>query len=602
MQIEKSCRLRYTPYMEHDDQRLMQAARFSFFAFGFLLFWWSTYFLAVAGFFSPRLLMLFAVIMGVGAFMSARKWITKENLSAKIVLVLAILYSVSLMYFAEPTVFSGRDQGSISEAAFELVRTGSLSFSHPASGTFSAIYGKGQALHFPGFFYAEDGSLLTQFPLGYTSWLAAFTAFFGIDGFRVGNGILLSLSILSIFILVRTLTGERYAIGATAIFAASFLPSWFVKFTLTENAALFLFLFLSLNLILFLRENRASFFLGAYFSALLLAVTRIEGIWALGIALGILFLSRQGREFVAPRKTFFRTAPLLFALTVLLINFSANLPFYTVMAKALLKNLSSLSGTDMAALGDSAGTSFALWKLFATYGLLPIFVLGFAGIVFLLRKRRFVPLIPALLALPTFLYFVDPNITHDHPWMLRRFLPFAFPALLLSGTFALFVLTEKRARIGNVTAIGICLFVLLLAIPTSVRVFPFADNRGFLGTTAEIAPLVGAHDLLLMDRDTTGDHFSIPSGPLRFLHGKNAAYFFNPEDYAKMAKDGYEHIYLLTPLGSFEKWEGMPVSFEFVSAFTFSTEQLETLPLRNIGFPSIRHMEQDAVLFELKSP
>ncbi len=587
--------------MEHDDRRLISAAKFSFFAFGFLLFWWASYFLAISGFFSVRLLMLFAVIMGTGAALSARKWLAKENLSARIILVLAVLYSISLMYFAEPTVFSGRDQGSISEAAFELSRTGSLSFSSPASGTFFGIYGEGKALHFPGFFYKEDGSLLTQFPLGYTSWLAAFIGFFGMDGFRVGNGILLLFSALSVFVLVRTLTDERYAVGATAIFAASFLPSWFAKFTLTENAALFLFLFLSLNLILFLRENRASFFLGAYFSALMLAVTRIEGIWALGVALAILFLSRQGRAFVAPRKTFFRTAPLLFALAVLLINLSANLPFYTVMAKALLKNLSSLSVADPAALADSAGISLALWKLFAVYGLLPTFLIGLFGIAFLLRKKRYPLLVPALLAFPTFLYFFDPNITHDHPWMLRRFLPFVFPALLLSGTFALSVLAEKRVRIGNVTAAGVCLFVLLLAIPSSIRVFPFADNRGFLGTTAEIAPLIGERDLLLIDRDATGDHFSIPAGPLRFIHGKNAVYFFNPGDYERMAKDGYEHIYLLTPLDSFEGWEKMPASFEFVSAFTFSTERLETVPLRKTVFPAVKHVEQDAVLFELKS-
>lgn len=586
--------------MKHDDQPLIHAARFSFFAFGFLLFWWAAYFLAISGFFFPHLLALFGIIMGAGAGLSARKWITKETGIAKIVFVASIVFAATLMYFAEPTIFSGRDQGSISEAASELARTGSLSFTSETVETFSAIYGEGKALNFPGFFYTKGASLLTQFPLGYTSWLAAFTAFFGMDGFRVSNGILLSLTILSVFLLVRVLANERYAVGSTAIFAASFLPSWFAKFTLTENAALFLFVFLSLNLILFLRENRASFFLGSYFSALMLAVTRIEGLFMLLAAFGILFLSRQGREFVAPRKTIFRTAPLIFAFSVLVINFSVNFPFYTVMAKAFLKNLSSLSVADPTALADSAGISLALWKLFAAYGLLPIFLIGFSGIAFLLWKKRYPLLIPALLAFPAFLYFIDPNITHDHPWMLRRFLPSVLPALLLSGTLALSVLAEKRERIGNITAISVCLFVLVLALPASIRTFAFADNRSFIETTAEIAPLIGEHDLLLIDRDATGDHFSIPAGPMRFLHDKNAVYFFNPADYEKIRKDTYEHIYLLTPLESFEAWEKMPVSFEFVSAFTFSTGQLETLPLRDARFPITRHLEQDAVLFELK--
>jgi hypothetical protein len=587
--------------MEHEDPKLMHAARFSFFALGFLLFWWASYFLAIAGFFSPHFLAIFGIIMGMGAFMAARKWLSKETLSARILFAAAILFSASLMYFAEPTVFSGRDQGSISEAAFELVRTKSLSFSFPASETLFGIYGEGKALNFPGFFYQEDGSLTTQFPLGYTVWTALWTAFFELDGFRIGNGILLTLSILSLFLLVRTLSDERYAIGATMLFAASFLPTWFAKFTLTENAALFLFLFLALNLILFLRENRPVFFLGAYFSGLLLAVTRIEGIWMLGITLIVLFLSKQGRAFVAPQKTYFRTAPLCFAFLVLVVNFLVSLPFYTVMAKALHGNVSSLFVVDPTAVGDSAGISLALWKLFAVYGLLPIFLVGFAGILFLIRKKRFVFLIPALLALPTFLYFVDPNITHDHPWMLRRFLPFAFPALLLSGAFALSMLVTKRERLGNMTAALIFILVIISGFPAFARTSHFADNRGFLETTAEIAPLVGAHDLLLIDRGVSGDHFSIPAGPLRFLHGKNAAYFFNPEDYERMAKDGYERIYLLTPLDRFEEWEKMSVSFDFISAFTFSTKQMETLPLRETRFPKPRLLEQDAVLFELKN-
>ena len=586
--------------MENNHPFSDNAERFSFFALGILIFWWLAYFLAVLGVFSLPLLGVFGITLGAGTVMAARKWLTRETLSAKIFVGVVVIFSSLLMYVAEPTILSGRDQGSISEAAFELVRTGSLSFSSPASGTFSAIYGEGKALNFPGFFYRNDGSLTTQFPLGYTVFLASFTAFFDTDGFRVGNGLLLTLSILSLFLLVRTFANERYAIGASAIFALSFLPSWFAKFTLTENAALFLFLFLALNLVLFLRENRTNFFLGAYLSALMLAVTRIEGIWMLAVAFGILFFSSKGRTFAAPKKMLFRTAPLLFGGVILFINFFANLPFFVVMAKAFLKNFSSLSSADPAALADSAGISLALWKLFAVYGLLPVFLIGFAGAVILLRKKRFVEFLPMFLALPTLLYFVDPNITHDHPWMLRRFLPFAFPALLLTGTIALSVILEKHSRSGPKIALGLGLLVLAAELPASIPTLPFADNRGLLDTTATIAPHIGGQDLLLVDRTASGDAFSMPIAPLRFLHEKNVAYFFNPEDYAKIAQDGYEHIYLLTPPDRFEEWVRMPASFQFITVFSFSTEQLEALPLREARFPQKKRLQQDALLFELK--
>lgn len=595
--------------MEENTSRLMHAARFSFFGLGFILFGWFAYFLAIADSFSTRFIAIFAVLMLLGIAASARRWLIQEPAGVRVLFAASILLSASLMYFAEPTIFSGRDQGSISEAAFELSRNGGLTFSNGASDVLVAAYGPGQALNFPGFFYEENGSLTTQFPLGYTSWLGAFTALFGIDGFRVANGILLALSLLSLYFLVRIFAGARYGAIAFALSAASFVPLWFAKFTLTENYALFLFLFTALNTVLFLRENRASFFLGAFLASLLLAVTRIEGLWTLAVVLVLLFASKSGRDFAKAQPLIFRTIPLLFAGTVLAINFAASIPFHTVIAKAFLKNFSSVTVADTASLGDSAGIFLALWHLFLPYGLLFLFLSGFAGIVWLAATKRWEALIPALLALPMFIYFVDPNITHDHPWMLRRFLPVLWPTLLFSSVVATaFLLSEKGAKVAEFPKAGIkrglvlAFFsvLLLLELPATVRTFAFAENRGLLGSTAELANLIGERDLLLIDRLATGDQYAIPAGPLRFLHGKQAVYFFNPADYGKIDKDGFEHIYILMPLGHFEFWESIPARFEFVEVVSFSTERLESLPLRNAKLPGREHVEYDAVLFELK--
>lgn len=595
--------------MKENASRLMHAARFSFFGLGFILFGWFAYFLAITGSFSTRFIAIFGVLILLGILASARRWLAEEASGIRILFAASIVLSVSLMYFAEPTVFSGRDQGSLSEAAFELARNGALSFSNEASDVFVAAYGVGQALNFPGFFYQTDGALTTQFPLGYISWLGAFTALFGIDGFRVANGILLALSLLSLFFLVRIFAGARYGAIAFALAAASFVPLWFAKFTLTENYALFLFLFTALNTVLFLRENRASFFLGAFLSSLLLAVTRIEGIWTLAVVLVLLFASRSGRDFTRVQPLIFRTVPLLFAGIVMAINFAASIPFYTVMAKAFLKNFSSVTVADTASLSDSAGIFLALWQLFLPYGLLFLFLSGFAGIIWLAATKRWEALIPALLALPMFIYFVDPNITHDHPWMLRRFLPVLWPVLLFSSVIATaFLFSGKGAKIAEFPKTGIrrgivaafFFMLLVLELPASVRTFAFAENRGLLPQTAKLATLVGEHDLLLIDRLATGDQYAIPAGPLRFLHEKQAAYFFNPEDYEKIGKDGFEHIYILMPLEHFEFWESIPARFEFVDMISFSTEKLDSLPLRNAKFPSREHVGHDAVLFELK--
>lgn len=596
--------------MEENISRLMHAARFSFFGLGFILFGWFAYFLAIAGFFSTRFIAIFAVLMLLGILASARRWLAAESALVRALFAASILLSASVMYFAEPTVFSGRDQGSIGEAAFELSRNGNLSSAGDASDAFFSVYGPGQALNFPGFFYRDDGALTTQFPLGYVSWLGAFTALFGIDGFRVANGILLSLSLLSIFFLVRVFAGARYGAVAFVLASTSFIPLWFAKFTLTENSALFLFLFAVLNTVLFLRENRASFFLGAFLGSLLLAVTRIEGLWTLAAVLFLLFVSRSGRDFVKVQSLIFRTLPLLFAGTVIAINFAASIPFHTVMAKAFLKNFSSVKVADAAALGDSAGIFLALWHLFLPYGILLLFLSGFAGIVWLAAKRRWEALIPALLALPMFIYFVDPNITHDHPWMLRRFLPMLWPTLLVSAVVAAaFLLSDEnpmspvfpKSRLRRGVAAAFFLILFLLELPATLRTFTFADGRGLLAQTAPLAEVLGERDLLLVDRLATGDQFAIPAGPLRFLHGKQAVYFFNPADYAAIDRSRFEHIYILMPLEHFEFWESLPARFEFVSMIPFSTEKLDSLPLRDARLPDRVTVSQDAVLFELKS-
>lgn len=589
----------------------MHAARFSFFGLGFILFGWFVYFLAVASMFSTRFIAIFGVLLLLGILASAKRWLAEESLGVRAVFVASILLAASLMYVAEPTVFSGRDQGSLSEAAFELSKNGKVSFETSASGALAAIYGAGQALHFPGFYYRQDGALTTQFPLGYISWLGAFTAMFGIDGFRVSNGILLALSLLSMFFLVRIFAGGRYGAIAFLLMAASFLPLWFAKSTLTENYALFLFLFTTLNTILFLRENRASFFIGAFLSALLLAVTRIEGLWTVVAVLGLLLASRSGRDFARVQPLLFRTFPLLFAGGVLAINFAASMPFYTVIAKAFLKNFFAVSGADTPDLGDSAGMFVALWQLFLSYGVFFLFVAGLAGIVFLIARKRWEALIPALLALPLFTYFIDPNIARDHPWMLRRFLPMLFPVLLFSSVVATaFFLSGKKMVTaefpstgkGKAIVLGLFLLLLLLELPASARTFAFAENRGLLAQTAQLATLIGDRDLVLVDQMATGDRYAIPAAPLRFLYGKQAVYFFNPEDYEKMEKSGFEHVYILMPPEHFEFWQRIPAQFEFVDMIPFSTEKLESLKLRDTRFPGVTRVSQDALLLELVAP
>lgn len=597
--------------MEHEPSPLSHAARFSFFGVGFLIFSWFSYFLAVGGFFARPLIIVFSILLSIGILAAARKWLTHEPWLVRIIAAITLVSSVLTVLHAEPTVFSGRDQGSISEAAIELAHNGRLAFSYPASDIFFDIYGPGKALNFPGFHYSETGKLITQFPLGYVSFLGAFDSMFGIDGFRIANGILFFLSAISIFFLVRVFAGNTYAGFAWVLTSTSFLPLWFSKFTLTENLALFLFSFLSLNLVMFLRENRAVFFLGSFLSALLLSVTRIEGLWMLGVALGVLFLTKQGRSFFTPLPKPVRLTVILFVGITLAINAAANLPYYKTIGKALVKNTAELPDNATLLLSGNVPVLASLWELFFAYGLAPIFLLGLAGIGFLIWKRSSAALIPALLALPTLWFLGDPTITPEHPWMLRRYLFSVWPALLFSGIVAAaFLLARKRTSSGEdlFTESGRrkwIAFLLFLAlwgggVTAADRGTALSENHGLLDQLKPLGERIGQNDLLLIDRETTGDPYAIPAGPLRFLFGKNAAYFFNPDDFTKIPQDRFNHIYLLAPLKNLEFWDDLPTEMFFIDAIPFSTEKLETLPLSDPRLPERTFIEEDAVLFELK--
>jgi len=586
--------------MKHDTDIHDSSVRFEYVALGCILFSWSAYFLASTGVFSHLAVIALSVVSAVAIAILFLRSIAGESMVAKTIVAFVVTYAVLLLYGSTPTIFSGRDQGSIAEAAVELSQNGKPTFTSPTIGTFFSIYGPGKALNFPGFAYTADGSLQSQFPTSVISWLGAFHSLFGLPGLVIGNGILLILSFLTLFVLVRLLGGETAAIGSVIIAGASFLPSWFAKFTLTENLALFLFLSLSLSLVLFLKRPDKIHLLATLLSGTLLAVTRIEGLPILAIAFGILFLSKSGRTFFSSsRSPFLRTIPPIAVLSVLALDLLGDIPRYTSLGKALLQNVSHV-GTG-SGVTERFLMAVPLWGLFIPYGLLPVIILGLVGTVMLLvRKNRFA-LIPVLIALPTFLYLVDPNISADHPWMLRRLLFSVWPTLLVSFSVGLSSLFPDRDVFGKRMILGISTLVALSGIFPAISVFAFSENGKLPDETRNLAGLIGQRDLILIDRGATGDPYAIPAGPLRFLFGKNATYFFNPEDFAKIPKDRYDHIYLLSPAEDLDQWSALPASLSLVSTVSFDTERLGPLPAGDSRFPGRNAVTTDSFLFSLDS-
>jgi hypothetical protein len=577
----------------------------------FVVLTWFSFTLAIGGFFFFPLVIVGLAIFGIAAVYIGWKLLTRSPLDFKIAFLIAILFTSVVCYFSGPTFFSGRDQGSIAEAAFRLAQNGQLAFTTPASASFFKIYDEGTALNFPGFAYTRDGDLITQFPLGYTSWLASFVILFGLYGYAIGNAVLLFLFLFSLYNLLRTFAHPYYAFSGLTLALFSFLPMWFAKFTLSENLSLFLFVFLAYNLILFLRDGRPLSYTSILLTAGLFAFTRIEGFAFLAISLIILFWNKNARHIWKTYPWQSIVLPIIIFIFFFLRDFFINLPYYKMIAKALLKFLNQLGAGSVT--GDLANTSssLSLGAIFFLYGLLVLFAIGFFGLLVFIKEKRYFMLLPAVLALPTFIYFFDPNISLDHPWMLRRYLFSLFPALLFSAVVGLALIFTKKKEYPIAKPQGKRLFLvsliflglLLLQYPAwSTGIF-FTENRALLKQVANFSQEFSDKDLILVDRNATGDGFAMLTGPAQFLFGKNAIYFFNPYDLANLDITPFEHVYLLVPEGDQARYVAVfGERLVFQKTVTFSLEQFENLSLKNespLRLPKTTSQETRNLLFQI---
>ena len=549
----------------------------------FVILGWFALSLTLASLFLMPLLVIGFVLVGALSIFIGIKLFTHTPIDFRVVFLIAILYAALIGFYSEPTVFSGRDQGSIAEAAFQLAHNGQLAFSTPGSKSFFQVYGPGTALNFPGFAYTREGDLITAFPLGYTAWLATFVTFFGIHGLAIGNGILLFLFLLTLYALLRLFVHPTYALYGFALAAFSFLPTWFAKITLTENFCVFLFTFLVYNLILFLREGKFICYVGILLTAGLFAFTRLEGFAFLIIALIVMFWSEHTRNIwkTYPWKSI--ALPGVVFTFFFLRDFFLNLPYYKVAGKGLFKFAGDAGNDTLLQTGAAA-----LGSVFFLYGLLVLFVVGLFGILVFLKERRYILLLPALIALPTFVYLFSPNITLDHPWMLRRYLFSLFPALLFSAVIGIAILFARDKSFPIEKPQGkryffvsiIFLSLLFLQYPAWSTGLTYADNRTLLKQVSAFSQEFSNNDLILIDRFATGSGFAMLSGPAQFLYGKNTVYFFNPSDLGKIDLSHFDHTYLLVPedsLGRYTATFGSRLVFK--KSIDFTLEQFESLSL-----------------------
>jgi hypothetical protein len=512
--------------------------------------------------FTATLLGLFHtwIILGVfilGIFLLVNFSLRKKlffSFSKELLLVslLILCFVTFLSFFVTPTIFSGRDQGTLSEAAARLAQNHKLTFTNPASQEFFTVYGQGKALNFPGFYYTENGSLTPQFPLVYISWLAFFYSFFGVTGFIIANALLLYFFIFSFYALSRKFLNKNYTLLSLAFIFTSFSFAWFFKFTLSENMALALAWTMIFALVEFLKRQEKLSYSLFLLSAVLLTFTRIEGIALLGISLFLIFKNQEARNYLKKRLLFFVIFPIIIFLFAFALNFFWDLNFYREIGKAILGTITKKeNGLDIIEK-TSVLPSFYLLKIFTLYGILGFLLFGAIGVIRSFFRKNYFVLTIFFVIFPTLIYLIDANISMDQPWMLRRYVFSILPAAIFYTTFLLYewrmeMLKNGRGFLKTFPPIIIAAVLILLNLPSFSRFVLYSENKSLFAQTEKLSNNFTNEDLVLLDKNTAGDGWAMLSGPMSFLFGKNTAYFFNINDLKKIDYTKFKNVYLIVP-------------------------------------------------------
>lgn len=491
------------------------------------------------------------------------------------VALVLIALSVLIVSLTTPSLFSGRDEGALAESAIRLVQNGGLEASFPAEREFFKLYGPGVALNFPGFDYTASGRLVSQFPLGYFSWLAVGYTFFGPKGFAVANGIALALFFLSFYALLRRFLSARNSLAAILFLATNFIFWWFPKFTLSENLALFLTWFFVFQFVQFLKTKERFALLAAFLSVFALILTRVEG-WAFLLAMFLFLIVYYRKNISSLKKIIGSSGYWIISLSFLLMLFTTVIHhnYYWSILKGLIKPFLVLNKTT-GSFNQVGGEIFYLVKVFFIYAIFYIILLGLISLLRLIRHRDWELLVPFFLTWPGLFYLVFPSISLDHPWLFRRFM-FAIVPLMV---FYAIILLSQLFRRKNYFLPLITLLILtniLVAFPLAI----FTPYRTLLGQVSAFSKNFQNTDLILVDRLATGDPWSMMSGPLNFFNGKQAVYFFNLGDLDKIDRGKFTKTYLVISDNQWDAYSTIHSRLTPVKDYTFTFRRISVWPVK----------------------
>jgi hypothetical protein len=305
-------------------------------------------------------------------------------------------------------------------------------------------------------------------------------------------------------------------------------------------------------LIDFLKRQEKISYLVFILSATLLTFTRIEGIALLGVSLILIFKNSEAKKYLQKRLLPFVIFPILVFLSAFVWNFILDINFYREIAKAVFGTLLGKEAGIEALEKTNSLPNYYILKIFYLYGILGFLIFGAIGTARCFFRKNYTALIPFFVVFPTFIYLISSNISLDQPWMLRRFTFSILPVAIFYTTFLLYewkTTLQKHSKnfFWILPPILVALGLILMNIPSFSNFIFYSDNKNLLAQTEKLSNNFTNEDLVLLDKNTSGDGWSMLSGPMSFLFKKNAVYFFNIEDLKKIDYAKFKNVYLIVP-------------------------------------------------------
>lgn len=540
-------------------------------------------------------------------YLELKKIRNRESLSFKLpnLYIIFILIILFLLFYTPvfEWIKGGRDPGVYVSTAAHIANNGKITIDLPYHTNLTKDYIFRNQI-FPGFYTSFKGST-PQFLYLFQVWMANFFSDYGLNGALHLNSIFTLLSLLSIYFLLKRVSNYKTGLISLLLLGTSYAQVFYAKYPTSEILTQF-FLFAGLYLFSF-NGKGYKFFSGFSFAQMLL--TRISAF--LMIPLLILFFIfeylfknyTKNNNFVI--LGFILLIPLVLYNTFI-VSYNYSKSIFNIRMTPLIEIIISPFGIMVCAL--FIGLTFYFWhkrkqfqKLFKShlkkiliilsavmilflgynyylrpegdiaaegttesYNLVKLFwyvggqfglFLFALSITFLLfKKKKRVEWFFLLIFITYFIFYVmNAQISLDHPWWVRRFLPIVIPSMyIIISYFLSFLISKKKYYFLGFLILSIFITILVSTTAPIVKI----QLDGLEDSLIAINNTIKDNSIVFFHRNGIS---IIVSTPLNFLLQKSSFLTyqnesFNYSDIVKQSliwmKENSTHVYFVNPEGS----------------------------------------------------